>query len=84
MVLIMSSWMPLGFTMRWYDTCPVPSASRLRPDPVVAPDVVAARDRRLDAGRIGIVAAEGEVQRIGVVATHTEVCCAIWSPCSGL
>ena len=36
-------------------------------DPVVAPDVVAAGDRCLDAGRLGVVAAEGEVERVLVV-----------------
>ena len=30
-VLSMSSWMPLGLTSRWYEVCPVPSASRLKP-----------------------------------------------------
>ena len=37
-------------------------------DPVVLPDVVAPRDRRLDAARLGVVAAEREIQRVGVVA----------------
>ena len=48
----------------------LPGAERVEAeaDPVVLPDVVAPRDRRLDALGLRIVAAEGKVQRIGVVA----------------
>ncbi len=47
----------------------LPGAERVEADadPVVGPDVVAARDRGLDGGRVGIVALEREVQVVGVV-----------------
>ena len=48
----------------------LPGAERVQAqaDPVVAPDVVAAGDRRLDAARLGVVAAEGKIERVLVVA----------------
>ncbi len=44
-----------------------PERVEAQPDPVVLPDVVAARDRGLDARGIGVVALEREIEIVGVV-----------------
>ncbi len=47
---------------------PGPERIEAEPDPVVRPDVVAPGNRGLDACGLGIVAAKGEIKRVGIIA----------------